>query len=164
MIPHKQKYFHDDEAGTSGDCYRTAIACLLERPRDEVPHFYEGCFASTPEAEVHAMHDARREWIRREGLLLVEMALNINDDGSVEGLVASISERNPGQYWMLIGASRNGTGHVVICRDGAIVHDPAIDDSGIVGPEPNSGCYWVEFLARPLTDDETEPAPLVLRA
>jgi hypothetical protein len=38
-----------------------------------------------------------------------------------------------------------GTAHVVIALNDAIVWDPALDDSGIVGPA-DDGYYWIEFL------------------
>lgn len=36
-----QKIAHDEVAGNIGDCWRTAIACLLEIEQDKVPHFAE---------------------------------------------------------------------------------------------------------------------------
>lgn len=42
-------------------------------------------------------------------------------------------------------AHRNGTAHVVIGLNDAIVWDPAQDDSGIVAPA-DDGYYWIEFL------------------
>src|SRR5437879_5835280 len=35
----KQRFQHDPDGGVWGDCHRTAIACALGLPRDEVPHF-----------------------------------------------------------------------------------------------------------------------------
>lgn len=35
-----QAYIHG-EGEVAGDCWRTALACILEIPRDEVPHFAE---------------------------------------------------------------------------------------------------------------------------
>ncbi len=42
MRPQKQKYFHDPENGTWGDCDRTCVASLLCRDIEDVPHFFEG--------------------------------------------------------------------------------------------------------------------------
>lgn len=53
---------------------------------------------------------------------------------------------NTGAYYMLSGLSANGANHIVICRNDEIMHDPAIDDSGIVGPMDN-GYYYVSFLS-----------------
>lgn len=40
LAEQKQKYKHKSNSQEIvGDCWRTAIACLLEMPRDDVPHF-----------------------------------------------------------------------------------------------------------------------------
>ena len=49
---------------------------------------------------------------------------------------------NPGLYYILGGNSRHGVGHFVICANDKIVHDPSLDETGIVGEytdtdEPN---------------------------
>lgn len=41
MSKPRQLHMHDPEAGTSGDCYRTAIACLLGLQAEDVPHFVD---------------------------------------------------------------------------------------------------------------------------
>ena len=38
MTPHKQLNRHRPEEGVFGDCYRTAIACLLDLRPQDVPH------------------------------------------------------------------------------------------------------------------------------
>ena len=42
MRPQQQKFKHDPANGSYGDCFRTALACILDLDRDEVPHFNEG--------------------------------------------------------------------------------------------------------------------------
>jgi len=38
---YKQKYLHDPGNGVIGDCYRTAIGCILEIDPMELPHNWE---------------------------------------------------------------------------------------------------------------------------
>jgi hypothetical protein len=55
-----------------GDCWRTALACLLEVPRDDVPHFihlYEGG-TGAPGEDVENHPDGPRWW--RESVAWVE--------------------------------------------------------------------------------------------
>lgn len=145
MKPVKQKYRHDPGNGIYGDCDRACIASMLELTCDDVPHFFDGPEREDPEKAFKA----RREWLEERGVEFFVLNL-LPGDMTPEGMINYLSIRNPGKYFLLTGESRNGTGHVVICRDGEIVHDPSLDGSGIVGPEPVSGCYWVEFWGSPL--------------
>lgn len=43
MTPYKQLYGHNPDQGIFGDCFRTALGCLLNLPPEKVPHFYDGC-------------------------------------------------------------------------------------------------------------------------
>ena len=52
-----------------------------------------------------------------------------------------------GHEYGLVGLSRNGTNHIVICKEDQIVWDPAIDDSGIVECG-SDGLWWLEFIVR----------------
>ena len=136
MIPHKQEFAHDPENGVYGDCFRTAIACLLDVIVSSVPHFLHDGNADEgiPRAQ---------EYLKRHGLQLVEIPL----DGDLESALAIGLEYLPGLNHLLVGESRTGCNHVVICRDGAIVHDPSQTDAGIVGPT-DTGHFWLGFLAR----------------
>lgn len=145
MTPQTQKYKSPDASGHSGDCYRTALASLLDMDRDDVPHFYDlpaGCLPETLKAA-----DAwRRRWLRENGYDLVNISLCAEDPTQA---MEALSRTSPqGMRYLLIGESKNGCGHAVIVRDGEIEHDPSQDQSGIVGPDPSSGCYWAEFVVR----------------
>jgi hypothetical protein len=52
-----------------------------------------------------------------------------------------------GMHWCLMGTSRTGCNHVVICKGGEIVHDPSITQSGIIGPA-NDGLWWAEWVVQ----------------
>ena len=143
MTPQKQLYRHDPDAGVYGDCDRAAVASLLDMAVRRVPHFYDGIWAGTPDPEIEEAHERRRRWLAGRGIRLIQLALSADD---LDAMLGSISKSNPGAYFLLVGESRNRTGHTVCCHEGRIIHDPSLDNSGIVGPEPRSGCYWIEFL------------------
>ena len=63
----------------------------------------------------------------------------------MDQVLTTVGAMNPGLHHLFSGTSKNGTNHVVIARDGAIVHDTALDDAGIVGPT-DTGYWLVEFL------------------
>lgn len=134
MTPHKQLFRHKPDQGIYGDCYRTAIACLLDLPPSDVPHVYDG--------RDDAIGKARMEsWLSSHGKILIDVAYA----DSVQTVLSLHEHRYPSLHWILSGISANGCNHVVICRGGQIVHDPAQDDSGIVGP-CDDGHVWTTFL------------------
>ena len=142
MTPHKQLYLHDPENGVYGDCGRTVIACLLDMDPVLVPHFWDGA----EEAPVHANPEkACDDWLKDRGILRLRFTLS--GDMPIGNIHDMMAAQHPGIHYILQGRSKNGTDHVVICLNDKIVHDPAIDASGIVGP--CYGNWWgVEFLFR----------------
>lgn len=143
MRRQKQLFRHDSDNGIWGDCYRTAIACILDLDREEVPHFYDN------DADGEQGRAATQEWMQARGLYLIEFAVVANDD--LGAALHGISSMNPGLPFLLSGVSANGCNHVVVCLDGEIVHDPAIDNSGIVGPQ-DDGCYWLMFIGADISE------------
>lgn len=97
------------------------------------------------------------EWLAEQGLREINFAF----DSSIEHVFEVMKNCNPGIAYMLSGTSKNGTNHVVIAMDDAILWDPAHDNSGIIGPcdmndpEVNS-YYWAhvvspfEVIVRPI--------------
>lgn len=136
MIKQKQLNRHDPENGIIGDCHRTALACLLDMPTFFVQH-----------VNVEQWEDAGKFWehFRRvlEDLGYVEAKFYHHQ--SLEWLFRTMQRDNPSLYYILGGNSRNGTGHSVIAKGNQIVWDPALDDSGIVGPLED-GFYSVSLL------------------
>jgi hypothetical protein len=138
---HKQIYRHDPDNGIYGDCYRTAIACLLGVDPLEVPHFLDGGRQGGS-----GMRDAGT-WLAERGLSLIKQI----HPGSIDDLpriLMTVAGYNTGAHYMLTGRSSSGCNHAVICRNHQIVWDPSIDDVGIVGPcfgDAEFG-FIVEFL------------------
>ena len=144
MKPQKQAFLHEPDKGIYGDCYRTVMACLLDMDRDEIPHSHEG-WAEFKEA--NAQWQAMRGFLAERGLR--EVVIPLLGTMPIDDVLACMSNSNPGLHWLLLGTSRSGVSHVVICRDGEIVWDPSIVDSGITGPA-SDGNWWVSFLGRDL--------------
>lgn len=119
----KQKYKHSPSEGTFGDCHRTAIACLLGMSRDDVPHW------GVHYDDYEKFKSMKNEFLSSKGLR--EYTFPFYSNGTDEAL-QWMAKVNPSIFYMLTGKSRNGTAHVVICKDSSIVWDTAIDDSGIV--------------------------------
>ncbi|MDF2508460.1 MAG: hypothetical protein K0Q52_2319 [Microbacterium sp.] len=109
----------DANGPVPGDCWRTALACLLEVPRDEVPHF------------IHAHNNEPGEWWlssvawvehQRPGYTLAAWDPRwpiIQWDG--------IEPEDAPQWAILTGKSPRGDWqHCVIAsaRTGQILHDP----------------------------------------
>jgi hypothetical protein len=127
---HKQLFRHDPENGLHGDCYRTAVACILGLEPADVPHVYDG---TDDDTGVQRM----RAWLAERGMALI----GINFDASVPlaALLEAAGRASGGLPYLLTGKSRNGCSHVVVCEGDTIIHDPALDNSGIVGP---AGDEW----------------------
>lgn len=139
MTPHQQQFIHDPENGVLGDCYRTAIACLLDLPPSSVPHFY-GDVKQTDE-EVKAQ---LQDWLKREHGLAIA-TVNFNDQLPMADVIRFVGKWNSGMHYLFSGLSVRGTSHVIICRDGEVVHDPHPDGSGILKAY-DGGVYVFEFL------------------
>jgi hypothetical protein len=141
MRENKQAYLHDPSNGIYGDCFRTAISCVLEIDRDQVPHvFHDGCDGFEADRRMNA-------WLAERGLTQFVLAFEGNDL-TLEQLLSPVNAacRDALPEFLLYGRSKNGTDHVVICRGNEIVWDPSQDDSGIVGP-CKDGNWWIVVLA-----------------
>jgi len=131
----KQLNLHQPEKGIYGDCFRTCVAIMLGLDAEEVPHF------------VHADNplwlDDCRDWLAGRGLKYIQIVYT----GELEDVLRCVSLGTDELPYMLTGQSRNGTNHCVVCQGAEIVCDPAIDNSGIVGPT-DTGVFYVEFIVR----------------
>jgi hypothetical protein len=136
MTPYKQLYRHRPEDGIWGDCYRSAIASLLDLQPAEVPHWFDQGILST---EAYPRVDA---WLAARGLCRITAAFS----GELQVFLDHMKTHNAGIYYLLTGKSRTGCNHTVIGLDDAIVHDPSLNDSGIIGPCIEDGLYWLEFI------------------
>lgn len=148
MKPQKQLFRHRPDEGIYGDCHRTAIAIVLGMDAKDVPHFMDGAPGRSdldaPEAAERA-HNEVEAWLNARGICTINVLFP--GDISLDEVLRTISLVNTRSrpVFILGGQSKNGVNHSVVCCDGEIACDPALDDSGIVGP-CDDGFYWVTFF------------------
>lgn len=138
MTPVTCRVKHDPENGTYGDCMRACIATLLDLDAEAVPHFF---------------HDGKdeeggkrlTEWLAGQGYYpFRELGPR---DMTLEDVLHYQSAVNPHAHYILYGSTGSGGTHVVVCKGGAVVHNPAWYGSHIVGPPV--GLDWqIMVLAR----------------
>ncbi len=104
MIRHTQTIFVNDPRGIPGDCMRTAVAALLERPVESVPHFvlFDDWFG------------AFNLWLRGENLQ-----------------IQPIGKGNVDRECLAFGMSPRDVEHVVVWGPDGLVHDPHPSQAGI---------------------------------
>lgn len=139
MKYHKQLYRHEPERGICGDCFRTCIACILDMVPLQVPHFADGL---AEREDGGTIASARvREWLteRGHGYAVVPF------DCEVPDLLKTMGHYKNG-YWILGAQSKNGVGHCLVCYDGEIIWDPAIDASPEDELSRLDGYVWAEFI------------------
>lgn len=130
MTPVDQDQFCDPDLPSEeqrGNCLQAVIASLLDLPLDEVPHFVKEHVDSG--GQLH-WWDQMWKWLAARGWAIHAAGL---DTHRTENLMAS-------------GPSPRGNGihHVVIYRDGEMVHDPHPDRSGILSVEDCFGLHRID--------------------
>ncbi|QGH75903.1 hypothetical protein SEA_AXYM_36 [Gordonia phage Axym] len=120
MRQETQRYMHDNKEGVLGDCWRTALACVLDLPRDDVPHvigdddwWEQSCTFVT----------------NHTGMLLLNLEPQFP--------VYQSPESSPYQHVIATGPSPRGDfAHCVVVSaiDGALVWDPHPSRAGLAGP------------------------------
>lgn len=138
MTPYKQLLRHDPENGVWGDCGRTALACILDLPPASVPHFWDGGACG------HELDVKENEFLSHHGMYKITFAVT----GTLEEVLDYFGDITCGSHYVLVGKSRLGCNHAVVCRGSAIVHDPSQDDTGIVGPCDENGKYAADVFCK----------------
>jgi hypothetical protein len=139
MRPTKQLFRHAPDQGIWGDCERAAWATILDLDINDVPHFFDGG-CSTEDA-------MRKEREFESSLGLYHVALPFVASNGLDAVLSSVGHNNPNAEYLLMGQSKTGCNHTVVCRGSAIIHDPSLDDAGIIGP-CDDGWYWLVFFTR----------------
>lgn len=142
-VPDPERADGHDADGIPGDCWRTAIACILDLHPSEVPHFialFEGMDADEDDPLTEKFGPwwwrETRRWLRARG----------RDIGVHPEPVPPYVE----DYVLLTGPSPRGDFmHVVVGdRYGKLVHDPHPSRMGLVG-DPVESAAIVGLLDPP---------------
>lgn len=121
MKKHLQTIFHDHPT-IKGNCWQTALACLLDKEIDEVPHFVD---IDENQNGPH-WYMASYMWLWENGyeLLQYEKYPSKEDGEPWDGYVL-VSGNSP----------RGEFAHVVIYKDGKLFHDPHPSQAGVLTEE-----------------------------
>ena len=137
MRKQKQLVPHDPDAGLYGDCLRASIACLLDLPVSDVPHYHDHNIT-----EGSSQHYEIGRWLSTQNKTLIQTTFRCG----LKHLLDHMKEINPGVYYILKGRSKTNTLHCVICLNDQVVWDTALDDCGVVGRWPEDNLYSVLFI------------------
>lgn len=122
------------------DCFRTALACVLDRPPQSIPNFAKGVI------EPHTFHRRYREWLAQQGL--GQMLLPWT--GPLSSFLTYMQFAAPHAFWILGARPRHNQNapfleyHAFVARGGYVIHDP--DPEG-GGPAEQMGCQGIFLLA-----------------
>lgn len=136
MTPQKQKFRHNPPE-TFGDCASACLASLLDLPVEAVPHFSKLFWEDRD-----GWSRAEKEFLASKGLRKVQFGYSC----SLENVLDYMKASNPDVYYVLLGTSRNGTAHDVVGLNDQIIHDPSVDNSGIVSPCEPEGAYYISVF------------------
>jgi len=146
MQYHKMLSAHIPSAGIYGDCWRTAIACILDLHPSKVPHWMqlypnpEGTDNSTPHPE---RDTAFESFLRSKGFSHVDVCYHLGDS-PLQELWDEIS-RVQGKDLVYLVTANSPTGpHVVINCGNRMLWDPSPTNRGVV--KSIDGYVWVMHL------------------
>lgn len=135
MKYHHQTIKHDPANEQWGDCFRTALACILDLEIEDVPHFMHG----NPDSEI--VWTQVNKWLNERGLHMMTLPFS----GSLSDVLTTMGKLNPGVRYLLAGTSVNGFNHQVIAQGDKIIHDPNRSYVGLTGPG-SDGLFWIDVL------------------
>lgn len=140
MTPLKQRLTHDPANGVYGDCHRACVASIFDLPLEAVPHFCDGTAQDDEGGEIAKGRE--RHWLRERGFGVVSIPFPA--ETGLAAILNMLSVSMAESHYIVGGRSANGFNHSVIARGGAIVHDPSMNDAGIVGP-CDDGHFWIDL-------------------
>ena len=125
MKPVEMTIKHDPAQGKTGDCFRCCIASLLELRAEDVPHFMDPYDATDGKWYVDLI-----AWLAKRGLSYLEFNVPAEIHGN---WFSGIAQGGFDCYHLLSGISPRAR-HTVVARNGVMVHDPAPQKTGLIGP------------------------------
>lgn len=130
----KQAILHDPDNGIVGDCFRTAIGCILDIDPSEFPHSHEPMRSQDQDRMMNEALAAR-------GLALAQFGFTDLDS------VFEVMCHSPDVPYVLSGESPRATFHAVVAQGRDLIWDPHPSNGFLVGPERDSERYMVSVLA-----------------
>src|SRR5688500_13744505 len=151
MKYHKQKLLYTPDTYPDGSCYPTCYACILDMELEEVPYFNLFYFTSSKQkanlnyyinqtynnseySEETNRHNREvfeneRDWLwgNAREYWLISM-------GYTEDYIADVEKwlkEEPERPYLAHGQSPR-TGHVVVFKNGKMIHDPHPSNSGLI--------------------------------
>lgn len=139
MIKQQQLYAHCPEKGITGDCWRTSLACLLEAPVEDVPHWL------LPGTDFSVVLKQTNVLLRNTyKVQYIEFPLATQ---SIEDVQSWGKSYLADVYWLLIGKSSGpNTDHCEIWKGAEFQH--STNASRVIGPSIHNGYYWVGLLVK----------------
>ena len=149
MLKQRQRWrLHRPDSGIYADCARTAVACLLDLPRDDVPNFQKGIERWDMRAMQVVLGRARKWLEAQEGLTIVYLDYESDTLDPTEALEWA-GFWNPSQRYLFCGGTRHeGTNHIA-CAKGSEIEWITCKDADIVsGYWPDKRTFGVAILAK----------------
>lgn len=135
-----QAFRHEPENGIQGDCYRTAVACVLGIERDSVPHSHDEL--TGPEAETFI-----DGWLKPQGLRRIFMPV-LGDD--LRTVAEAIYPRGGGLPLMITGRGPRDVNHVVVVHGPDDIWCPTLGAVppriALIGPALPDHYFWAEWI------------------
>lgn len=101
-----------------GDCFTACIASLLDRPLKDIPDWFNGLH-NGQEVTSTAVEDMRT-WFQMIGLYYFEFAFKMD----MQAVLKAMKVHHPGVHYLIIGETRGGMIHAIICKDDEVAHNP----------------------------------------
>lgn len=145
MLEQKQLFLHLPEQGQIGDCFRTCVACVLDRLQTDVPHGFGEFWVDKDTCVTPQVHAQLNSWLLRQGYqcIFVETPLQATREQ-----LGTYLRHYYHDLHVVIGCNSKNGGHSVVMRNDDYMYDPSIDESGCIGPM-DDGYYWIGLLIRP---------------
>lgn len=137
---HRQLIQHTPDSGLTGDCHRTAIACILDLEPESVPHFFKD--GLRPEVDWRADVEA---YLNSIGYTQADVMFG----APLPELFQYMQDRNPSTLYLMGGVSLRDTPHTVVCLGGTFFHDPHPGDVFLSRPFDHG--YWEITFILPLS-------------
>ena len=140
---HKMRIKHNPPE-SYGDCHRAALASLLNLDYEDVPHFMHG-LGPNDGVLFNKLQDA---FLRSINLASITIPFgNVEDPLSctIDLVLKWCENASPGTSYLLGGESDRNVGHTIVCGQGKMLHDPHLDNSGLVGPM-RDGFWWITYI------------------